>query len=915
MSFPSGASNRLANSLAPEKLRRQGNQHPLVQPAEFHPAQHGLTPLAPPKFSGIGNLLNSPKLQDAFLWSEKEGSSSILLPESSVIIGRSAASYKRDGWLELQERLPEEVAVAAIWLYGVDSLQKIFERNLKGKLFPRFNHLSSNIAWNPAGGKLAHVDLTPQEMFAKDHQEISSLLKIKSTRWVFSVGLALGLVAYAIPKLNQWKTNLLLQYLSRRKRQTEGSNVQFGDPSAMAGVRHPQPEPYAKLSNRIQTRIQTAYQAANHFNPIQFPTRNGKAFSHQPATDYPTSNFQAFQYNPTTQPNAAGGQHFGGALQSQAAYRERGPQFGGLPGGSLIQALGHMVEQTPYGSILVVDAGIAGGRGYVASKRSLFETAEVIVRDIGSLYFYILFAPHMMKALGALADKAFGTSIGLQPKVADELQKQLLRQAGGNMNVETLRQLLQGASESLLASEGTLKKEMRLADGQAFRRVLEQEARVYLPGSNHAGGIAQKVLEHLHTAPQISPAHIQGLLHDLQRSHGPFAALSELERKNLGIAVKQAFRHTAGIALEDLSPDSIRRHPAFSEMFAKLEKSHPHEIGPLTERIRRMARLDALDQTHSMLRRSLNAMREAFKESPQIIEQGHQLADWINQAVNRRLSLSEMIAGHPDSVKPLIDGQSKPDARTIRNRVLEIMDKLSAKAVPGAPEKALLDHYRSGIGDLMSHDKGRLFSLAIEHDNPALGQKVREMLKGGLENDSRFLSQALDIVGQLETDSRKFSGPEKAAKMRESIVKYSEALMNRLHAATGKISLQQEMEQFYRLNRNLHYGAWTISLAGTMLCLGWLVPKVQTSLTKRLTGKDKNPGIAQAETANEKSEGSSGTDGQTATGKAATEPVKANAFTETDKQPFSKPLPSKQQTHYPPLYPQHYNPPAISQNA
>lgn len=893
MSLPTGASNQLVNSLAPEKLRKQGTQLPLAQPANFHSAQAPFKSAPAAKFSGIGNILNSPKVQDAFLWTEKEGSSSILLPESSVILGRSAASYKRDGWLELQERLPEEVAVAGIWLYGVDSLQKIFEGGLKGKMFPKFNHLSSNIAWNPGGGKVPHVDLTPQELFAKDHKEISSLLKMKSARWVFSVGLALGLVAYAIPKLNQWKTNMLLQYLSRRKRQTEGSNVQFGDPTNMPASTL-KPQPVGIPAGTIQT--------SQNISPTQTADpNNGKASAIQPGSEQPGSNFQALKNNPNaTKPHQPASNPPASPLQHpQGLNHGKGPQFGGLPGGSLLQAAGHMVEQTPYGSILVVDAGIAGGRGYVASKRSLFETAEVIVRDIGSLYFYILFAPHMMKALGAIADKTLGTSIGLQPKVAEELQKQLLKQAGGNLKPAHLRQLIEGASESLLASEGTLKKEMRLADRQAFGKVLAQEARMYLPGSNHASGIAQKVLEHLNQNPKLNPAHIQELLQDLQRPQGPFAALSALERKNLGTAVKQAFRHTAGIALDDLSPDGIRRHPAFSEMFGKLAKSHPHEIGPLTERIRRMARLDGLDQTHTMLRRSLNTMREAFKESPQIMEQGHKLADWINHAANRRLTLSEMIAEHPDTLKTLIEGKSKPDARAIRSRVLEIMDKLSDKAVKGSPEKALLDQYRSGIGDLMNHEKGRLFSLAIEHDNPVLGQKVQEMLKGGLQNDSRFLSKALDLVGQLETDSRKFNGPEKAAKMRESIVKYSEALMNKLHSSGAKAGLQHEMERFYRLNRNLHYGAWTISLVGTMLCLGWLVPKVQNTITKRLTGKDKNPGIAHAMDAHEKS---------------------MNETQETLKnvsdQVSPAILPGKQvNPANAPLHPKHYQAPVISQTA
>lgn len=847
MSETPGVGNYTAKLRRPSQKRQEKGGTPTSQPA--HQAAKPISggkPASAVHFSGLANAISSintpAKLQDLFLATSKEGSTALLLPESSVIVGRSVTSYRRDGWLELQERLPEELTVAAIWLFGVDKLRQIFEKQIKPKVFKDFNHLSTDIAWNRAWGKAATVDLSPQEMFTKNSQEINALLKLKSVRWLFSVGLALTGVAYIIPKANQWKTNLILKHLGRRKRETEGSNVQFGDPNAQGAAGQPRtsgaapfqggtrtPQPFSTGFNPSITQTTQPYTATNSL--ASGTTNNQPSQPFRSATPYKRNN-QFYQHQ-SYQQRFQGGNNSESQASQGRSQKHRGVQFGGLPGGSLIQGLGHLVEQTPYGSILVVDAGIAGGRSYVASKRSMFETAEVLFRDVGSLYFYILCAPHLMKLMGAGLDSAFKTSMGLQPKVAQELHKRILEDAKAQktkLTRELVEKVLKGATgelgDTLMQPEGKLKQAMRSTQASTFGELLDRELAVYLKGKNSATSILETLKEKYLSPGTINTEQIQTLLTAVENN----AKIPSDTRQNMMTAIKQAFRHSAGIPV-NLGEEAIP-HNIFEELINKLP---PEEATALTQRIKRAAQLDSLNQTHSILRRSINVMHDVLGGQTKLLKRGVALADWIDEAVNRNLTIDEMA-----KLKPFGNGP-------IHAQIDDFMAAILQKTGERAPERELLQHYQTLITGMTRHNQGRLFSMATEQHDAALAQKLRAMLKGGLENDHQFLNKALELVGQLETDSRKFINSGKAAKMQEGITHYADALLNKLRSLEGKKlnqGLKGELERFFRLNQNLHYGSWTVALGTTMLCLGWLVPHLQTVLTKRLTGHDKHPGIA-----------------------------------------------------------------------
>lgn len=784
-----------------------------------------------PRFSGLadaaGSLLargEAPKwLQETFLFTANEGASAVLPLEAAVVAGRTQSAYRRDGWMEVQERVFEEVAAAAIWLKGVDFLKDRFKSG-QNRFLPQYKHLSPDIAWNRPWGKVQTVDLTAQELFAKDSKEISSLLRLKSARWLFSVGLALTGVAYVVPTLNQLKTKAIMSYqMSRRKRSQEGDNVQFGDPRLLGATASPHGLPTGLNHHAFGQQLSRVSASANAFNPIVKPVSNpsSNSLSIQLANSGSSINppYRGVAFSPSGFAKGFSPAAFGPMANGQPI------RFGGFSGGSSVtQALGHLVDQTPYGSILVVDAGIAGGRGYVASKRSGFETVEVIVRDLGSLYFYILSVPHIMKGLGMAADSAFKTSSSLEPKIAKALHDQL-KQADSLSAVKTA---LQGNGQpGLMLPESWLKKQIRTADAQKVAELLALEAQVYL-GDERAQAFVERIRN---TKGSVMPDTIQEWLTEISQGQGAFKGWTAQERQNLAIALKQAFRHSVGMTVDLKTPHSFvalleKQAPGFAEAFESLGEA---EQTAFHRRLRGMAQVDALDQAHSVFQRTINLLRNPLKGFD--FSKADESAEWLNGVKNRGILLDDL-------AKQDLHAEGREKALQTMSTLLEQAKKAGLKS-----EIPLLEQYHGQLKSLLSPDAGRLFSLATQAGEESLNHKLRELLQGGWVNNTAFLRQAQETLGQFTPDSRVFADPARAHKMREAIGKYSEALLNYL-AEQGQKDVKTGLDRFLKLNSNLNYTARSAALLGTMACLGWLVPHVQTTITKRLTGKDKNPGIA-----------------------------------------------------------------------
>jgi hypothetical protein len=457
-----------------------------------------------------------------------------------------------------------------------------------------------------------------------------------------------------------------------------------------------------------------------------------------------------------------------------------------------------------------------------------------------------------MKGLGWAIDGGFKTSVSLEPKVADLLNQEIqarLQKRQKAYSLANIKEVLHGSSANglLLLPEGALKTEMRSVASDKLASWLKLEARAYLNGNQADALIDQMLASQMPGGSgRVMPENVQAWLEEIRTGTGKFQILKDGERKNLGIALKQAFRHTVGMELSGLKdkPASMTEQlkqqcRGFTEA---LDAMGADEVKPFTERIQRMARVDGLDQAHSLFRRSLNLLRNPLKDSPQALEvlkEAEALADWLDNAKSRHLTLEELRALEPGVALH----QNGPQ------RIEDVMARFTQFAEQSGlkTEKDLLQPYKAQLSKLMSGDTGRLFSLAIDQGDESLSLKLREMLQGGLHYDSAFLRKAQTEVGQFIPDSREFADSAKAAQMRVSIEHYGNALLGRLKALGDNVAapkVQDEMKHFLNLNRNLNYASRSVALLGTMFCLGWLVPHVQTTITKHLTGKDRNPGIA-----------------------------------------------------------------------
>jgi hypothetical protein len=852
---------------------------------------------------GIGNLVagvpTTPGTQKLFLEISKEGKNALYPTEIAVTTGRSVGEVRRnktrrEKLLALQERLWEEVLAAYVWLFGVEHLQKVFDKAAP-RLFKDGNRLSGDIAWNSPWRKNMHVDLSPSEAFTRDAADARQLLKIKGNRWFFSVGIAIALVAYVIPKLNQIKTNLLLKRF-------------YGPPQNLQPA---QSQPSTGIGGR--TPITGA---------ASLPIGTISTSPAQPAVPSTGSPAGAFVTNAPAiaQPALSGQLRFGGLFAP------------------VIEGLGRLVNQTDYGSILVVDTGITGGRAGTA--RDLFEATEFVFRDVVSLFFYIMAAPLVMKMMAKVIDPLFKTHVQIEPKVAAEINDYLQRAscipqgnslAPRNVRLSELQQMIGGSDNNeLLRPESWLKERMRSVllgkpGTSDFEKLLRKEVAAYLPNQK-SDELSQQLLGYLRSRTskgKVDTRLIQQSIGAIMEGHAPFDKLTNSARRDLVSALKQTFRHTVGISgtqasqeikksllgEEHKAEDAKPIEPQGTKVAGKVSQE---EVGEITRRISALSKVDGMDQANTMLRRSLTVSHG--RVSAKILARGEKLAALLDQATNRRLTLTQMLveelAGIKDGLqkrnmdfvwpkdlsqinvtqlelleshlekavsqagfstrstrrmltrlrefKPLLEDVPKTatlaalaEKNVFEEKLNRFMQSLSGALEQGPAEiKALVGHYSEQLQKVMGSE-GRIFSLFIDDTNAEVTRKTREILVGGLQHDSAFMRRMLGIVGHFTPDSRQFNSPAKVTKMTDNIQQYCGRLLSEVESKAEDGLLKADVwpnvfERFLKLNRNLNYGSRIVALAAAMLGLGIFVPKMQYALTKRLTGKNENPGIGSA---------------------------------------------------------------------
>lgn len=599
----------------------------------------------------MGRWSVSPSVESAFTVTNKEGPMAILPLELSTTVGRSVSSARRNGFLEFQERFLEEIAVAIVWLYGVNFMSNLFNKRIKPGLFKGSGHLNPETAWDWGlfNKNRKSVDLLPSERFTRHAADRASLTKIKTIGAFISVVLATATAALLIPWLNKKKTEAIVSYLNNKEsRQQEALNTRSVAKGLPPGLSYSQWGAMPELSK-------------------SFPV---KAFGAQP--------------------------------DSHAESLSPGLKFG-FSGGDLVQQVGHAIQQTDYGSLLAVDGGLAAGRIKVYGDRSPYEGAEIALRDIGSIYFYMYSTPHIMRLMAKLMNPAFNTDVLLEPKVGRSLQQNVLQQLLLK-NPErkaklppSLVQLLKGndpraLEEALEKSEvqavlkqmpvssaeleravqgavATLPKQIQAelvrswttAGHSQFLSLFEKEAKIY--GVSDASPAVTNFVKQ----QGLTTDSLAQLLKQVKQGEGTFQTLDRAQRQNLEVAIKQAFRYSAGRTFE---MSSLKNQSALRQMAQQLPANEREKFW---ERAQVMARQDARDQANSLFRRNLNlgltpVQKMLSDKSQPFMELGESMADWVEKANARHQSLGEVSqAAIGDLVEDLRYYQSKSAFKALPN--------------------------------------------------------------------------------------------------------------------------------------------------------------------------------------------------------------------------------------------------------
>lgn len=566
----------------------------------------------------------------------QEGQVALIVPEAAVIAGRSAAAQQRGGFLELQERLIEETVVAFVWLWGVKAFKRILSNHVQKK-----NGVDTSISWRNVLKKANNsIDLHPDELRSTGSQSIRRLLKYKTGVTTTSVGVTLAIVAFLIPWLNQKKTEWILKNTKYGKKPAASHtpNLQSGAHAAV------QPTTGGHFAGGAATPNVAASFPINSFQQAlpKAPAGNQTRFDGEPAS---RPAFSPALNSPLIQPlslDSAPNRALPPSVQPQHQIQAaRQPQFSGVG-----QALGYAINHTPYGEVLAIDTGITGGRAVVASARSPFEAAEIVFRDAVSLYFYILSAPHLMRLMGSLFDKPFGSSLGLDPQIAGELTAALSKRLpeGEQLTYEAIQKIVNGSNHPALKSAAPLIdgliRTTSLAQDAPFEQLFRQEARLF----ENASGVdeALKYLKNMQAGKgAASASDIARLLAAVNEGTGPFSQLGKADRTNLTLAVKNAFRHSSGLTIGGFGEDALRASSrAVSDLLDKLPEA---EKQAFIERLSTMAKRDGLDLGTSMFRRSQLLYGQILGNDHALVQQADEMINWMEKAVRRNTTLTALV--------------------------------------------------------------------------------------------------------------------------------------------------------------------------------------------------------------------------------------------------------------------------------
>ncbi|MEB3244723.1 MAG: hypothetical protein VKJ06_01920 [Vampirovibrionales bacterium] len=541
--------------------------------------------------------------------------------EGSVIAGRSAFAFLRDGFLECQERLFEELLVGVSWLNGKPILEGAFDRAYKNR--NPASRLNPAIDWSVKRSK--SLALSPLELYTASATRGEAFLTTKAKRFALSLFIPLALISAIIPIINQLKTDWLLRHFPGLKEDIGHHKKKH---------LHPTAKPLAlKHANNLALR-QPGLQAISRpqAQPGLWPTAS--AMNHASLTGLEgitaATNFSMLQPQISySTPNAL---NTSGALtwpQKGLAVQKPGFGLGVADLAKAGQWVGNFYSNVPYGDLLITDVGLFSGRVYVANRRSKYEAIEGLYRDIVSDYFYLLSLPHAIQVVNFALNHTLGVDAKMDPVTGRALLSQLI---APNTLIKAQQTLLGDAltQQQLTTLKPTLVQLTQAATQipvSALKDPLHLELAAHLAKTHPPAqitAIANSMLQALHElSPKglLSQQAAQTYLESLQNStkYGP---LRDTDRENLRRAFKWSLQQT---------------HPT------PLPKDLASKLTPqASQRLTQISQRQGLATANHTFKRALQLLPEQLG-TPALIDEAEALSEWLDQAAIRGLGLKETL--------------------------------------------------------------------------------------------------------------------------------------------------------------------------------------------------------------------------------------------------------------------------------
>ena len=404
----------------------------------------------------------------------KSGYAPVILLEAAVVAGRTYQAKKRGGYVEARERLTEESLGSVFWLGGVAA----------------FNRLGDMVGKKLLGLKDVNFDVG-KDNIRKPFQNYMAKLKADKAKFVDFKKLGENLDELKDIVGNPANFKKLEQKLATCK----ADKTKFVD--------------FAKLEKHLAVfkfvKIISSILLANTVMGLIVPKLNQAITTHQQKNKANKGNTP----NQATTVKTSIDDFINKTNKDDKNVSFKGFRDFGIKG--LLNTTNRFEHDTTW-KLLSTDVGTAAGRA--ANARNKNERLEILVRDIGSVYFYLYASNHLNSGLNYLQD---GRASRLDTTSAKQLDSHIRTNfANEKYSAEEFEKLVLGNKEAQIPNE----LKTKFQDGKAIISLEEFETVV---GKDSAEAKIAKQMSRLQpehptgaiiTESQVKAIYTEGLIND-----------------------------------------------------------------------------------------------------------------------------------------------------------------------------------------------------------------------------------------------------------------------------------------------------------------------------------------------------------------------------------------------------------------